>query len=250
MSDSGLVLYEAYKKQLKITPIDTSKIDAPITIGRGHDCDICIGKLASDIPTTMADGAVTTVDRLLSRHHATIFRDKKGDVRIRDGNGKPSATGIRWGADARPVDRDLLLSEGAYIQVGLQKEGWRCWLEWPAPAKPEGDVPTLQSTQWENANLLEQINDFRGRISSLESSDQKQARTIKQVQEINAAQDQKIRRHNKRLLKIRISLALLAFIIAAVVVFRFDMAEYLKQWAEVIGLFVTLTTLVLTRPEK
>ena len=237
MPENKLILYEAANGNIISVPIDTSPdANFPISIGRAHDASIQVGKLAKDIPIKRPDGNPGTLDSLISRYHATIYRCDNGDLRIRDGNGKRSLTGIRWGSQNKPAIKDLLLSEGAYVKIGPEKHTWKCWIEWPSSKKLEGDEPTLGHSQWENINLQEEINELVLRVGDLEVSDQKQTKELNQ--------------QRKKTQRIRLMLAGLVLLIVGISVIALGIGEHLQQWTETITIITALTAGVLGWREK
>ncbi|MEO0737983.1 MAG: FHA domain-containing protein [Cyanobacteria bacterium J06649_12] len=206
MESCKLRLYEiAPNERERVIDIDTSfDADMPIIIGRNQDCDIQIGVIGRKVliphPSVNRQDEKIPISSLISRIQATIFRDDQGRLRIRSGNGKDAAFGLRDGSTDKVITRPWLLGPGAYIKLTPESAGYRCWLEWAADSC-DADTPTLGFSQWQSENLQEEIDEQGKAIEALTTS----LSQVKQESDaINKAQDLKIRSTEKKLARLKI----------------------------------------------
>ncbi|MEO1391035.1 MAG: FHA domain-containing protein [Cyanobacteria bacterium J06634_6] len=178
----------------------------PITIGRSQDCDIQIGLIGRKVliphpdPTKRTAGEKVSISQLISKTQATIFCDEHQRLRIRSGNGKDAAFGLRDGSTNQFIGRPWLLGPGAYVKLTPEGSGYRCWLEWAAKTC-DADAPTLGFSQWQNENLQEEIEEQGKAIAALNTS---LTEVKRQSTERDKAQDLKIRTTEKKLAQLKI----------------------------------------------
>lgn len=207
MTTTQLTLYEiAPGEHPREIPIATGTGDFPLTIGRSPNADIHIGVIGRKVLVPHPDakrraaGEKISISDMISRTQATIFKDKAGKLRIRDGNSHPSGSGIREGRTNKLIRRPWLLGPGAFIKLTPEGEGYRCWLEWPAE-KSESETPTLGFDQWQNENLNEELAEQRAVLESLQEA---LLSAKKESREIDTKQNQRIHSAEKKISRLLI----------------------------------------------
>ncbi|EKU98046.1 hypothetical protein Lepto7375DRAFT_7305 [Leptolyngbya sp. PCC 7375] len=184
--DTGLRIIEIGNGSERIIPIDP-KGKFPIVIGRGPDAGIQIGLLGRNTFIRDANGNSVPIAKCISSVQATIYQYANGELRIHDGNGKPSNAGIRiFGCD-KPIERPIPLSPGAHVELMPRAKGWACWVEW-APDETDIDgEPTLGFNKWNKRLLEDDKRVLEDRVNELEQN-------LADKAEIDNAQNRKIKR--------------------------------------------------------
>ena len=180
----------------------------PLIIGRGAKADVRIGLLGNKTFIKDQAGNDVPISKCISKIQATIYRYDDGQLRIHDGNGHASASGIRVFGSERAIERPVLLSPGAHIELIPRTKGYCCWLEW-ADSDSANNEPTLGFNRWNNGLLQDDNRVLEGEKEDLMDR-------IRSIEMTNAAQDQRIRATQQVIVRVRILglIAIAAFLIS------------------------------------
>ena len=181
--ESALQVIEIGDGKTIVTNIDLNG-KFPLVIGRGPDADIQIGSLGKRTLVSDQHGNFVPIAKYISSVQATIHRYENGELRIHDGNCKPSANGIRIFGQQDPIKRPVPLSPGAHVELAPRKKGFGCWVEWADTSA--NNEPTLGFNRWNKA-LLE--DDKR----ALEGEKKELLERVRAVEIVNETQDVQIR---------------------------------------------------------
>ena len=205
--DSELRIIEIGDRNTRTINIDPNG-KFPLVIGRGPDADIQIGILGKRTFVKDSRGDDVAIAQCISKVQATIYRYDNGELRIHDGNGNPSAGGIRIFGSNQPIERPVPLSPGAHIELMPRVKGFACWLEW-ADSTSACDEPTLGFNRWNKSLLEDDKRVLEGEKRDLE-------KRISAVENVNETQDLKIKRTEQKIARVKIlgAIAVIAILIS------------------------------------
>ena len=199
----------------------------PVVIGRGLDANIRIGLLGKRTFVKDQQGNRVPIVSYISSVQATIHRYENGELRIHDGNCKPSANGIRIFGQQDPIKRPVPLSPGAHVELAPKKNGYGCWVEWADNSNDSGE-PTLGFNRWNKA-LLEDDN----RV--LEGEKRELLERVRAIEIVNEAQDLKIKRTEQKTSRLIILGAIAVSIFAISMGISIEEIQMIVQILAIVG---------------